>query len=967
MTQKQQVIRFPIQVQIATLIVSLIAVLGTTLAWYNYSRSSDIIYNASSQLSRQIAEQVIQEIKLTYNPVGNSLSLLRFSNLEAENSLEGRLTHIPVLHQPQLDHPAISGLQIGYDDGDYFILRGVTESLKKRFNTPINAFLMVDHIDYAGKDSVFTRIYFDKEYQLLSQTIEPYSGYDPRTRTWYQEAINRKEMIRTEPYLFFFMREVGINMALSLPGNTAVIAADVTLNQLSSTLAAQQFTPTSEIAVVSRSGTVLAYRDSRQMVQKSSDDAVSMSTVTQLGSPALAWFDTPEKLAPGQVAFERNGVDWTGNVQVLPSVSGLDLRMIVIAPKHELFSDAYAIRWDTLRITALLIFLALPLAWLLSKRISIPLNRLAEHAKAVSNMDFDPRARVQSMIKEVDDLSEATHLMSDTISRFLALIDSLAREKDLEALQGRMLKETCEVAHAQGALLYLLDDDEKAMTPSILYSEGRFNDHSLPEIALESEDNPLVAALKLSRPSDITLSAADTTLPSLPSLVGAEQIKMIALPLRDRQQQNFGLLCLLFPIDESAPSATDAHQLAFVDALSGFAAVSLESRQLQQMQKQLLDAFIKLIAGAIDAKSPYTGGHCQRVPELTRMICEAAHESSQETFSHYQLSDDEWEALDIASWLHDCGKVTTPEYVVDKATKLETLCDRIHEVRMRFEVLKRDAQINYWVGVNEGGDPRQLGQQRDAELATLDEEFSFIAECNQGGEFMSEERQLRLQKIAQRSWLRTLDDRLGVSWEELQRKSGSDAQPLPATEKLLDDKPEHLITRRIEDSISPDNAYGFKIDTPEHKYNRGELYNLSVAKGTLNDEERYMINDHIVQTIVMLEKLPYPKHLRSVPSIAGGHHEKMDGTGYPKKLIKEQLSISARAMAIADIFEALTASDRPYKTPKTLSEAIKIMGFMAKDQHIDADLFDLFIRSGIPLRYAQKFLEPEQIDQVDTH
>jgi HD-GYP domain-containing protein (c-di-GMP phosphodiesterase class II) len=383
------------------------------------------------------------------------------------------------------------------------------------------------------------------------------------------------------------------------------------------------------------------------------------------------------------------------------------------------------------------------------------------------------------------------------------------------------------------------------------------------------------------------------------------------------------------------------------------------------MQKAMLESFIKLIAGAIDAKSPYTGAHCQRVPHLTKLLARAACESRVGPFKDFELTEEEWEALHIAGWLHDCGKVTTPEYVVDKATKLETIYDRIHEVRMRFEVLKRDAELRYWQGVADGGGRDALRQQLEAEWRELDEEFVFVAECNEGGEFMSPERMERLHEIAKRTWMRTIDDRIGISWEEKMRKERKPAPELPVEEKVLAKKEEHVIERKKADRIPEDNPWGFKMKMPHDLYNRDEIYNLSVERGTLTDEERYKINDHIVQTIIMLEKLPYPKHLRDVPAIAGGHHEKMDGTGYPRRLSRDDMPLTARMMAIADIFEALTAADRPYKKGKTLSEAVRIMSFMKKDKHIDPELFELFLTSGVHLQYAKHFLRPEQVDEVD--
>ena len=206
---------------------------------------------------------------------------------------------------------------------------------------------------------------------------------------------------------------------------------------------------------------------------------------------------------------------------------------------------------------------------------------------------------------------------------------------------------------------------------------------------------------------------------------------------------------------------------------------------------------------------------------------------------------------------------------------------------------------------------------------------------------------------------------MGVSYEERERKERNPEQPLPVTEPLLADKPEHLFLRGEHDQLAEDNPWGFKVKVPEYLYNRGELYNLCVARGTLAEEERYKINEHIIQTIIMLENLPFPRHLQNVPEIAGGHHEKMDGSGYPKRLTREQMSVPARMMAIADIFEALTAVDRPYKKGKTLSEAIKIMGFMQKDQHIDPELFALFLRSGVYRDYAERYMPTALIDEVD--
>ncbi len=376
-------------------------------------------------------------------------------------------------------------------------------------------------------------------------------------------------------------------------------------------------------------------------------------------------------------------------------------------------------------------------------------------------------------------------------------------------------------------------------------------------------------------------------------------------------------------------------------------------------QEELLDAIIKVIAEAIDTKSPYTGKHCARVPEIAKDLLDEANRSTLDAFKTFSLSSkDELREFQIGAWLHDCGKVTTPEYVVDKGTKLETIYNRIHEIRMRFEVLWRDAYIEYL----QDKISLEVLEKRQIRLR---EDFVFIASTNVGSEFMEESKQARIKEIAQMEWQRHFDDTLGLGPTETLRYTDQKKEVLPVTEKLLSDKTHHIIPREDFDY----DAYvseGFKLDVPEHLYNYGEIYNLCIDKGTLSPEERYKINEHVIMSIKMLEKIPFPSHLTKIPEYAGTHHETLIGTGYPKKLSKDDLSIPARIMAIADIFEALTASDRPYKKPKTLSESIKIMSFMVKDEHIDEDLFKLFLTSGIYKTYAQKHLEPEQIDEINV-
>ena len=457
--------------------------------------------------------------------------------------------------------------------------------------------------------------------------------------------------------------------------------------------------------------------------------------------------------------------------------------------------------------------------------------------------------------------------------------------------------------------------------------------------------------------------------------LGYRAVSMLTVPMRSTSGETVGVMQLInrkrdprtiLTADTAAGLVRpfDAFDQSLIEALASQAAVCVERTQLLEAQEQLIESMITLLAEAIDAKSPYTGGHCERVPELAMMLVRAAEETAEGPLADFRLGGEQaWREFRIGAWLHDCGKITTPEYVVDKATKLEANYNRIHEVRTRFEVLLRDARIAWLEGVINGGDPSELEAAYLQRQSQLEADFAFVADCNLGGEFFGPDKVERLRAIASQSWQRHFDNRLGLAWEELSRHSDS-AQELPVQEPLLADHAWHVIPRHS-DQI-PAASYGFKLEVPEHLYNLGEVYNLTISRGTLTNEERYKINEHIVQTIMMLETLPFPANLSRVAEYAGTHHETLDGKGYPRRLTADDLSVPSRIMAIADIFEALTASDRPYKKAKTLSECLTILAGFRDRQHIDADLFALFLRSGVYLTYAERYLKPDQIDAVDV-
>ena len=598
---------------------------------------------------------------------------------------------------------------------------------------------------------------------------------------------------------------------------------------------------------------------------------------------------------------------------------------------------------------------------------------LAQHAEALEG-------RVDSRTKELV-------VAQEKLEKLIEMGIALSRERNLGRFKELILNGAKELTNADGGALLLRTDDE-TLDYEIFKVDSldlHFGGHSgmpMPYEALNLRDpetgrpdyyNLLVHSVLTERSINIPniRESKDFDFQHILEFDRERQYKSqsyLAVPLKPSRGEVIGLLVL-----SNARAKGTSRVISFSEEMAGFveglasqAAVAMVNQQLVDSQQRLLDSLIKLISGAIDAKSPYTGDHCGRVALVGELLATEACQSEDGSLAEFDMTEPEWREFKIACWMHDCGKVTTPEYVVDKATKLETIYNRIHEIRTRFEVVLRDIIIQNQRSLLEGeGDAEKLQAELEEQIAALREDFAFVAECNTGGEFMAPEKVERIKAIGQRTWQRHFDDRLGLSTEELLRVKKVPAQSLPAVESLLGDKKEHLIPR-FGDKLPYDiDKYGIKIEVPEYLYNQGEIYNLAIAKGTLTAEERFKIQEHAIQSIVMLDRLPFPKELSQVCEIAGCHHETMVGNGYPRKYTEAEMSTKAKILAIADIFEALTAADRPYKKPKTLSEAIRILSFMRNDGHIDPELFDLFLTSGVYEKYAKWNLRKSQIDTVD--
>ena len=974
----------PLHVHVSTLFMVLILVVGSLLGFVGYRMADRLISSVSADLAQRISRETSAELRLLTEPAHTALQLLQFDPLAGLTQFEQRMARLPLI-KATLDHtPASASIFFGYPTGDYFFVRRLHDAQEReQFQAPAGAHYMVRSIERQGATPRGRQLYLNSQMQVLSALSVPdYArSYDPRNRSWYRQALRNSEVHVTDPYLFYTDRQVGITLSRqSRHASGTVIGLDIQLRTLGAGMARQKLTPHSQLVLVNAQGEVFAHENSFIVPRGGSHDRPALTHLARFGVPVLTELSKHLQLSQVPVTGSLQQVvslpdgPWQVTLNSLPMLGSTPLLLINAVPRHELLATVYQ-EGRVAIIAALLIILgAIVLAWRFARGISRPLSGLVKEAESIRHFDFGQTVPLRSYVLEVNTLARTVGEMKRTIRQFLEISSAISGEKHFDRLLPRLLGETVSAVNAAAGVLYLREDgglkpacaqgiDGQAIDAAALQRLHRLalpNPKEPSAAPRPAQDVPLLGlALSQGRVLSGPLQPVDMLTLGLSEL--GEQPwppHAMAVPLLNRQRDLVGAMLIL----SETPSEKD--RASFLGALSGTAAVALEAQALISEQKALFDALIQLIANAIDTKSAYTGGHCARVPELTRMLAEAACEAREGPYASFHLNDEGWETLRMAAWLHDCGKITTPEYVVDKATKLEALYNRIHEVRMRFEVLKRDAEIHCLQGILEGGDAAACRQNLARNLTELDEDFAFVARCNLGSEAMAPEDQQRLLEVAQRTWQRTLDDRLGLSPLELQRHPQDVALPLPVTESVLADKPQHRMERPVHDQMPKDDRWGFRMAEPKLLYNQGELYNLRVGYGTLTEEERFKINQHIVQTEVMLRQLPFPPHLTHVPEIAAGHHEKMDGTGYPKGLHHEQLRPETRMLAIADIFEALTASDRPYKKPKKLSEAIEILNRMSQRGHIDPALFALFLSSGVYRVYAERFLDPSQIDDV---
>jgi HD-GYP domain-containing protein (c-di-GMP phosphodiesterase class II)/HAMP domain-containing protein len=522
------------------------------------------------------------------------------------------------------------------------------------------------------------------------------------------------------------------------------------------------------------------------------------------------------------------------------------------------------------------------------RRTLRPIQLLARAAARLGEGRWDTRADIETR-DEFGELARAFDGMAGRIERHVQALASssafgvaLSGEQSEVRLMQLVLKALRDVTHSACATMHRPLDEGGFQ---LLGREGPWR-------------GPAPAAEEATRLRETVLRPAEPGAPAC-----------FAQPLLDREGKVWVVLQISGPLDEhGAPLANYREpELAAARSIASQATISLRNRFLVDEFRSLFEGLIELTVTALDEKSPYTGGHCRRVPILAELLADAVCRTREGTFASFEFSPAERYELRIAALLHDFGKVVTPVHVMDKSTKLETIHDRIELVAARYAALRHEREsARLRARLTDAGiDPGASAAERE-----LRDELAFLRACNVGGEAMGAAHVERVRAIA-----------TGRSWRDV------DGVPQPM--------------------LSPDEAE-----------------NLCIRRGTLNERERKVIEEHASLTIRLLQQLPFPPQLRAVPHIAGSHHERIDGGGYPLGLAGSQITLQGRLLGLADVFEALTAPDRPYRQPLSVSEAVEQLRELVKLHHLDADLFEVFLRENVHLRYAREHLRPEQLDDA---
>ncbi len=961
-----------LHVKISLLFAVLMLIISSILIFSSYGHLTRVIEHVNKIVFDKILDDTTSYLKNDFVKISSEMELLSKTNLLISSQEENFKQKLLLLKALLDSNISMNAAYIGYSNRNFLLVRRiVTFSGYEKYNVPDDSYYVSCTVNIKKYGEGAELVFYDKSFKELKRVLDKSYNFDVTSRSWYKDAIRSDKVIVSSPYVFFSTKAIGITFAINNKVTNNVIGADYTMNSLLKMVEQYSLSSDTRTIMINSKGQILTANYSDKIIYKT-NDKYEIVTIDNIVDPVINDY-AKTKGDNDEISYSSDGEVWRGKRKSFSLLeNGETYTVLTVTPERTLMVRASQYRRELIIAGIVTILFILPFVWIVAVLISKPLKQLSDKLQKVKDFDFTSSLNIKSSVVEITKLIDVSRSMINTIKNFQNIAENITKQRNYDVLLNTVLKETTTIINGNGGAVYLFDKDERSLEINALYIKDMSEEEqaSILEETLELGcidreifEQYLNEGVEACFEKDGGVCLRKDLL-GWPPKTSENDITLSVILLKDSDQQMMGYI--VFVHDQGNRSIEVAKsEFAFITALSGFVSAAIESQLLIMQRKELLESVIILVADAIDAKSPYTGKHCQRVPIIAKMIVEEASKSTAELYNDFCPGDNEWEEIRVASWLHDCGKVITPVDIVDKATKLECIYNRIHEIRMRFELLKSYADRDFWKELYNGGDLEKLQKERENSKQVLDEEFAFVAKCNLGVEYMSDEAIERITEIGQRVWIRTLDNTLGLAEVEKKRYNDqSKSKNLPAVEKLLDNKAEHIIYKEKKD-CEQDNPWGFTIKEPEYAFNKGELYNLIVRRGNLTAEERYIINAHMIHTIKMLSALPFPKNMKNIVEIAGSHHERMDGGGYPRSIKSRELSIPARAMAIADIFEALTSSDRPYKSIKTLNESLKIMKRMADERKIDKDLFELFVSSGRPQEYAQKYLLKEQQDEVN--
>ncbi|MEN8210925.1 MAG: HD domain-containing phosphohydrolase [Thermodesulfobacteriota bacterium] len=547
------------------------------------------------------------------------------------------------------------------------------------------------------------------------------------------------------------------------------------------------------------------------------------------------------------------------------------------------------------------------------------------------NGKFSENSSINSLIEKIfDELCPFLEEQADEISQLTSIGKALGAGKNTGELLEMILTIARRFTKADGGTLYLVDNKNQTLDFHVIHNstlklKKAGIDINLPGVSLYNKDNTPnfsnVSSYVFHTGEIVNIDNVYKTkkfqFQGTRKFDKALQYKsqsMIVIPMRNHENNIIGILQLINSIDPFSGKTVSftSNDQEKASALASHAAVLLTQQNLILEMNELFEAFIKAIAVSIDEKSKHTSGHIQRVTELCMMIGRSINEDTT-IYKDTSLDPDQMDELRIAALMHDTGKITTPDHIINKSSRLKLFHDRVELIKTRWDLFKTNQRL-------------AAAQKK---LALLD--------------------QTKKQKQLAR-----IDERCSEKINELEKEFDT-LSCINSTKRSLDKAHIDQLKKiyKKSDLIN---------DRKEYYLSDDEFENLSVCKGTLTHQERDTINSHAGLSQKILNKLPWPKKLANIPSIAGAHHEKLDGSGYPLNLKKENLNIQARILAIADIFEALSAQDRPYKQPKTLNQTIKVLEQMGQDKLLDSDIIKIFFKSETHLKYAKAYMSPWQID-----